>query len=69
MYDEEILLTIIYLAHKFPPQEGGVVAGLFIVLSVVVGIASLVALWLLITRWATLSVGERWRLAFYVLFI
>ena len=32
-------------------------------------LGSLVSLWILTTQWRTLSVGERWRCAFYILFL
>jgi hypothetical protein len=63
------MLGIFYVDYKFPPAESQLTLVLFSVCMAAVVVGSLLSTWLLITRWATLTVGERWRLAFYALFL
>jgi hypothetical protein len=63
------MLGIIYVHYKFPPTESQLNLVLFSVCTAALVVGSLLSTWLLITRWSTLTVGERWRAVFYALFL
>jgi hypothetical protein len=63
------MLGIVYLYHKFPPDQDQFNAVVFPVFATLFVLGSLVSVWILVTQWHTLKAGERWRLGFYVLFL
>jgi hypothetical protein len=63
------MLGIVYVYYKFPPSESQLNLVLFSICAAALTVGSLVSIWLLATRWSTLTVGERLRAAFGALFL
>ncbi len=63
------MFAVLYLYYKLTPENGGFGLVLFLIGGTLTGVIALISLGMLVARWSRLTRAERYRLAFYALFV